>query len=146
LPKATLLGVAEQTSDSIVAAINDEDKTNSNFRRKTYCGVNTVIEGANYKQYLQYKLGHLFHAERSVMEPVLRKYRHVFQVEESNDFQGTDLIEHRIITVDTKPIRKPPYRIQFAFKKKGRSCSVYARKGSYRRERVALVSTSYFSA
>jgi hypothetical protein len=29
------------------------------------------------------------------MEPVLRNYRHVFHVEGSNDFRGTDLIEHR---------------------------------------------------
>jgi hypothetical protein len=51
------------------------------------------------------------------MEPVLRKYRHIFHVEGSNDFKGTDLIEHRIITGDTKPIRKAPYRVPFALKK-----------------------------
>jgi hypothetical protein len=51
------------------------------------------------------------------MEPVLRKYRHIFHVEGSNDFRGTDLIEHRIITGDAKPIRKAPYRVQFALKK-----------------------------
>jgi hypothetical protein len=43
------------------------------------------------------------------MKPVLRKYRHIFHAEGSNDFKGTDLIEHRIITGDAKPIRKAPY-------------------------------------
>jgi hypothetical protein len=42
------------------------------------------------------------------MEPVLRKNRHIFHVEGSNDFKGTFLIEHRIITGDAEPIRKAP--------------------------------------
>jgi hypothetical protein len=50
------------------------------------------------------------------MEPVLRKYKHIFHVERSNDFKGTDLIEHRITTGDAKPIRKGPYRVPFALK------------------------------
>jgi hypothetical protein len=114
LPKATVLGVAEETSASIVAEIN-EVKTIPK-RRKTQCGVNTVVEDANFEQYLQDKLGHLSQEERSVMEPVLRKHRHIFHVEGSNDFKGTDLIEHRI-TGDAKPIRKAPYQVPFALKK-----------------------------
>jgi hypothetical protein len=51
------------------------------------------------------------------MDPVLKKYRHIFHVEGSNDFKGTDLIELRIITGDAKPIRKAPYRVPFALKK-----------------------------
>jgi hypothetical protein len=117
LPKATVLGIAEETSARIVAELNDEVKTNSKHSRKFKCGVNTVIEDANFEQYLQGKLGHLSHKERSVMEPVLRKYRHIFHVEGSNDFRGTDLIEHRIITGNAKPIRKAPYRVPFALKK-----------------------------
>jgi hypothetical protein len=66
---------------------------------------------------LQDKLGHLTHAEKSVLEPVLAKYRNVFHREGSNDFQGTDLVEHRIVTGDAKPIRKPPYRVPFALRK-----------------------------
>jgi hypothetical protein len=115
-PKATVLGVAVETSASIVAEINDEVKTNPKHRRKTQCGVNTVVEDTNCEQYLQDKLGHLSQEERSVIEPVLRKYRHIFHVEGRNDFTGTDLIEHRI-TVDAKPIRKAPYRVPFALKK-----------------------------
>jgi hypothetical protein len=117
LPKATVLGVAEETSASIVAELNNEVKTNSEYSRKFKCGVKTVIEDSIFAQYLQDNLGHLTHKERSVMEHVLRKYRHIFHVEGSNDFKGTDLVEHRIITGDAKPIRKAPYRVPFALKK-----------------------------
>jgi hypothetical protein len=99
LPKATVLGIAEETSASIIAELN-EVKTNSKHSRNFKCGVNTVMEDANFEQYLQDNLGHLTQKERSVMEPVLRKYSHIFHVEGSNDFKGTDLIEHRIITGD----------------------------------------------
>jgi hypothetical protein len=49
------------------------------------------------------------------MEPVLKRYRHVFH-DESDEFKGTDLVEH-LITGDAKPIRKPPYRVPFALRK-----------------------------
>jgi hypothetical protein len=117
LPKATVLGVAEETSASIVAEINYEVKTNPKHIRKTQCGVNTVVEDGNFEQYLQGMLGHLLQKERSVMEPVVRMYRHIFHVEGRNDFKDTDLIEHRIITGDAKPIRKAPYRVPLARKK-----------------------------
>jgi len=117
LPEATVLGVAEETSASVVVAINEEVKSNSDHSKETYCGVNTIVDDANFKQYLQDKLQHLTHAEISLMETLLRKYRHVFHVKGSNDFRGTDLIEHRIISGDAKPIRKPPYRAPFAIRK-----------------------------
>ena len=37
--------------------------------------------------------------------------------EGGDDFQGTDVVEHRIIKGDLKPIRKPPYRVPFALRK-----------------------------
>jgi hypothetical protein len=51
------------------------------------------------------------------MEPVLTKYRHVFHEGSSHDFPGTDLVEHRIVARDTRPLRKSPYRVPFALKK-----------------------------
>ena len=39
------------------------------------------------------------------MEPVLRQYRQVFHDEDGADFEGTDLVEHRIITGEVQPIR-----------------------------------------
>ena len=76
-----------------------------------------MVNDPSSKQFLQDKLGHLTPAERSVMEPILLKYRHVFHEEGSIDFQGTDLVEHIIVTGDAKPVRKPPYRVPFALRK-----------------------------
>ena len=56
-------------------------------------------------------------AERAVMEPILIKYRRIFHEESSNDFRGTNLVEHKIVTGNAKPIRKPPYRVPFALRK-----------------------------
>ena len=52
----------------------------------------------------------------SVVEPVLRKYRHVFHQEGSNDFKGTNFVEHRIVTGNAKLIIKVPYRVPFALR------------------------------
>jgi hypothetical protein len=50
LPKATVLGVAEETSASVVAAINDE-VSGRNDGAKTRRGVNTVVDDTWCKQY-----------------------------------------------------------------------------------------------
>ena len=44
LPKATVLGVAEETSASILAAINDEELPNVSQNGKTPRGVNTAVK------------------------------------------------------------------------------------------------------
>jgi hypothetical protein len=44
LPKATVLGVAEETSASVVAAINDEEVSGRNDGAKARRGVNTVVD------------------------------------------------------------------------------------------------------
>jgi hypothetical protein len=61
-------------------------------------------------------LGHLSQEERATLEPVLLRYRHVFYDEDINDFRGTDVIEHRIITGDAEPIRKTSYRVPYALR------------------------------
>jgi len=47
---------------------------------------------------------------------VLQKYLHICYVDENGEFQGTDLVEHRIITGNARPIRKAPYRVPFALR------------------------------
>ena len=103
LPKGTILGVAEETSASFVTEINYEGISNFRSTKKTCHRVNMVVNDRSFKQYLQDKLGHLSHSETSVMEPILVKYRHVFHEEGSNDFRGTDLVEHKIVTGNAKP-------------------------------------------
>jgi AICAR transformylase/IMP cyclohydrolase PurH len=88
LPKGTTLGVAEETSARIVAAINEEGTSNFRSTGKKHRKVNMVVNNTSFKQYLQDKLGHLSQAERTVMEPILIKYRHIFHEEGSNDFEA----------------------------------------------------------
>ena len=51
-----------------------------------------------------------------MIERVLMKYAHVIHDEESNDFKDTDVIEHQIVLEDTRPIRKPQYRVPCALR------------------------------
>ena len=88
------------------------------MKREKHRKVNMVVNDNSFKEYRQDKLGHLSQAERSVMDPILIKYRHIFHEEGSNDFRGTDLAEHKIVTGNAKPIRKPPYRLPFALERK----------------------------
>ena len=50
------------------------------------------------------------------MEPVLRQYSHVFHDEDGADFEGTDLVEHRIITGEAQPTRKAQYRVPYSLR------------------------------
>jgi len=52
-----------------------------------------------------------------LIEPILLKYAHVFHDEETNDFKGTNVIEHEIPIGDARPIRRPQYRTPYALRK-----------------------------
>ena len=97
-----------ETSASIVASINEEGTSNFRSTREKPRKVNMVMNDTSFKEYPQDKLGHLSQAEWSVMEPILIKYQHIFHEEGSNHFRGTDLVEHKILTGNAKPIRKAP--------------------------------------
>ena len=117
LQKGTVLSVAEETFASTVAAFNEEGTSNFRSTREKHRKVYMVVNDTSFKEYLQDKLGHLSPAERSVMEPTLIKYLHIFHEEGSNDFRGTDLVEHKIVSGNAKPIRKHRYRVPFALRK-----------------------------
>jgi hypothetical protein len=70
----------------------------------------------SFRQYLNGKLEHLTCEEKLVMQPLLMKFRHVVHKESCNDVNGTDLVEHRLVTGDAKPIRKASYRVPFALR------------------------------
>jgi hypothetical protein len=112
LPKGTVLGVAQEVSETLVAAVNDGPV--SEPRR----GTPRVKIDASFRIYLNDKLSHLTQEERTVLKPVLVKYRRTFYVEEFNDTRGTDLVQHEIETGDAKPIRRPPYRVPYALRDK----------------------------
>jgi len=103
VPKATVLGVAEEMSESLVNDINEvqtpaKGEPNKPPRRRK--------NEALYQKLLQGKLDHLTEEERQVIEPILWKYAHVFHDEETNDFPGTNIVEHCIPVGDVQPIRR----------------------------------------
>jgi hypothetical protein len=63
---------------------------------------------------LNRKLDHLGRRKKEIIDPVLLKYAHLFHHEETNDFKGTDVVEHQILTGDARPIRRPPYPVPYA--------------------------------
>jgi hypothetical protein len=73
-----------------------------------------LTDPAKFRKYLHGVLGLFSSEEQGVMEPVLRKYRHVFHLDENSQFKGTDLVDHQIVTGDARPTRKAPYRVPFA--------------------------------
>jgi hypothetical protein len=106
IPKATVLGIAEEVSESVVNKINaDKSVPEKPLRKKR----NEML----YRKLLRRKLDHLTPKERQLIEPVLIDYAHVFHDEEDNQFKGTDVTEHEIILSDTKPIKRPPYQTPY---------------------------------
>jgi len=73
IPKATVVGVAEEISPTLVAAINDDARPADKRNGRTHCDIDSVEDEAKFCDYLREVLGHLPEHERAVMEPVLRK-------------------------------------------------------------------------
>jgi hypothetical protein len=113
IPKATVLGVAEGISESTVDKINTGGQASSSVPTRPHRKKKNEVL---YNKLLQGKLDHLPQEERQLIEPVLRKYAHVFHDEETNDFKATDVIEHEILVGDARPIRRPPYRTPYALR------------------------------
>jgi hypothetical protein len=104
VPKATILGVAEEISESLVDKINSRSEVNSTEPRKPpRKRKNEVL----YNKLLKGKLYHLTPEDRQHIEPVIMKYAHIFH-DEINDFKGTTVIEHEIPIGDARSIRRPP--------------------------------------
>ena len=100
--KATILGVAEEVSETLIDKINAKAKSSMNVPAKPLR--KKKIKNL-YDKLLLGKLDHLTAEDRQHIEPVLRKYAHVFHDEEFNDFKETKAIEHQILVGDAKPIR-----------------------------------------
>ena len=112
IPKATVLGVAEEISESLVDRINTRAESNSGSPTNP---PKTKRNEALYDKLLCGKLDHLTSEERHI-EPMLLKYAHVFHDEDTNDFKATNVMEHQILVGDTKPIRILPYRNPYALR------------------------------
>jgi hypothetical protein len=102
IPKATVLGVAEETTEALVERINAGNGVilpPSDYRRKQ------KRNEALHQKMLRGKLDHLSEEDRQDIEPVLLKFAHVFHDEETNDFKGTDVVEHEIEVGNARPIK-----------------------------------------
>jgi hypothetical protein len=108
IPKATVLGVAEEITEELLDRINPRDTPISDpLSNKQKKKRNELL----YRKLLQGKLDHLPVKERQLIEPVLLKYAHLFHDEQMNDFKGMSVIRNKIPLNDTRPIRKPQYRV-----------------------------------
>jgi hypothetical protein len=136
LPKATVLGMAEEISEEVVDAINKGETANAKFSTKH------GEENGNdklYQKVLVDKLDHFAPREKQLIEPVLKGFAHVFHDEDTNDFKSTNVREHRIIITDPTPIRRPHYRTPFALHDEMDSQVKYMlRKGVIRKSQSPL--------
>jgi hypothetical protein len=112
LPKATVLGVAEEASEPPIDRINPRRGSSANMPAKSP----SEREQSLYDKLLRDKLDHLTHDDRRNIEPVLLKYALIFHDEESNDFKGKNIVEHQTIVGDAAPIRRPPYKTPYALR------------------------------
>ena len=48
--------------------------------------------------------------------PVLLRYAHVFHDDETNDFKGTDMVEHQLLVENVQPIRRTQYQTPYALR------------------------------
>jgi hypothetical protein len=115
IPKATVLGVAEEITEELVDRVNPRDPPISDpLSVKQKKKRNEFL----YRKLLRGKLNHVPVKERQLTEPVLLKYAHLFHDKQMNYFKGTSVIEHEIPLNDTRPIRKPQYTVPYALREK----------------------------
>jgi len=113
VPKATVLGVAEEISESLIDRINPKCKSELDTpvipqRQKK--------NEAFYGKLLQGMLDHLSQDEGQLIERILLKYTHVFHDESTNDFKRTDFVEYQILVGDTPHISRPQYCTPYALR------------------------------
>jgi hypothetical protein len=72
VPKATVLGVAVETSSALLAEVNDTEAPESKGKKRSGRSVHATSGEGKIEAYLQDTLRHSSY-KRAVMEPVLRK-------------------------------------------------------------------------
>jgi hypothetical protein len=104
LRKATVLRLAENVSEDLIDQINfrnPQDSLRLTFDGKH--GIKLCITNC-------WEVNHLDKNKKRLIEPVLQKYAHVFHDEETNDFNSTNVVEHKIVVTDPTTIRRPQNR------------------------------------
>jgi hypothetical protein len=109
---ATIVGVAEEVSESVVNRINDGSEIDTSRPDKPQRKKRNEM----YLTLLQGKLNHLTQQEKQLIVPVHIKYAQVFRYEEDNELKVTDVTEHEILVSDKKCTRQPQYRTPYALR------------------------------
>ena len=86
VPKHTVLGIAQQISEKVINEIKRESKPDTDKRKMR------KKNEALYRKLLPGKLSHLSPEDRQHIEPILKKYVHLFHDEEENNFHCTNVI------------------------------------------------------
>jgi hypothetical protein len=89
LPKATVLGIAEEISEKLFDTINTRETENVEFSTKQ--GLKNR-NGKLYQKLLVDELDKLAPREKQLIEPVLKMFAHVFHDEDTNDFKSTNAV------------------------------------------------------
>jgi hypothetical protein len=76
-----VLGIAEVSSEELIASINDDDSVDKNLSDKLSRFTTNSRVDRYFQEYLTDRLAHLSREERTVIEPVLIRYRRVFQTD-----------------------------------------------------------------
>jgi hypothetical protein len=108
LERQTYVGVASPTR---------VDKTLAT----TECGVSVVrrdtdLSPVEFDDYVREKLTHLKSDDRHILEPIIRRYQHLFYGLGSKELGITSQVEHSIDTRDARLIKRTPYRTPHALK------------------------------
>jgi hypothetical protein len=98
ITKATTLGTAQEISEQLLIPFKEPVLEETSTENTFTTNENKQAISPKFRNYLDEKLGHISSAERKYVEPVLIRYLHIFHNEESDEFKGTDLVEHQILT------------------------------------------------
>jgi hypothetical protein len=97
VPKGTVLGVAQEILESLVIPVDQEESPDKGSEQVMFSGTGQKVL-PKFRKYIASKLSHLSGEDRGVIEPVLLKYAELFHDDDDNDFESTDVVEHRIET------------------------------------------------
>jgi hypothetical protein len=129
-PTETCVGIETKDEEKLakvqdvlgIKHMGDKNKGRDEIGRDPYDDVNNMKYGDKRRSeivfdlYLNEKLGHLTEQDRNKLEPILKKYSHIFYQEGSSAIGCTSTVKHKINTGDAQPIKKTPYRIPHALK------------------------------
>jgi hypothetical protein len=116
LPKHMYVGLASPTEPCVGNELAGGQGIDNEVNTVTIRNGDKGRSETVFRLYLNEKLGHLIAQDRNKLEPVLRKYSHIFYQEGSSAIACTGVVKHKINTGDVQPIKRTPYQTPHALK------------------------------